>query len=113
MPKAVNPDDHAIGRRIYASRKRKGLSQDEATTALALSEGAMGQFERGVRPVPAPLLGRIADLFDADLGYLVTGTAGRGEITPTERDLIRRYRRLSPDSRLALYRVSETMEVRP
>ncbi|CAO4142295.1 helix-turn-helix domain-containing protein [Methylorubrum extorquens] len=112
MPKDVNPDDRAVGRRIYAARKRKGMSQDEATRALTLPDGAMSLFERGMRSVPAPILGRIADLFDADLSYLVTGTAGRSEITPTERDLIRRYRKLSPESRIALYRISETMEVR-
>ncbi|MDV2987058.1 UNVERIFIED_CONTAM: helix-turn-helix transcriptional regulator [Methylobacteriaceae bacterium AG10] len=112
MPKPVNPDDRAVGQRIYAARKRKGLSQDEATLALGLPDGAMSQFERGVRPVPAPTLGRIAEFLGADLTYLVTGTAGRAEISPTERDLIRRYRKLSPESRLALCRVSESLEVR-
>lgn len=113
MPRLVNPDDHAVGRRIYAARKRKGMSQDEATRALALPSGTMIRIERGVRSVPAPLLGRIADLFDADLSYLVTGIAGRSEITPAERNLIRRVRKLSPERQISLYRVSETMEARP
>ncbi|KQT59963.1 hypothetical protein ASG52_19755 [Methylobacterium sp. Leaf456] len=112
MPRPVNPDDRAIGRRIYAARKRKGLPQREASVALEWAPFLLSEVERGTQSLSAAEVAKVARFFDIDPGFLLTGVAGRGAFSPREVRLVENYRRLTPGRREALERIVDCPEAR-
>jgi len=63
----------AIGRRLAYVRKALGLTQAEFAKAIGSSQGALGQYEVGMRR-PAIEIGlRIRDRFGTSLDFLYAG----------------------------------------
>ena len=55
-------------------RKEKNLKQQEAAKLLELSITSYCRYERGEREPDAPVLWRMADLFEVSIDYLVGRT---------------------------------------
>lgn len=65
----------ALGERITKLRKAKKISQEDLAKHLQISQTNMTFIEQGKRPISLHKLLQLADLFETDLDYLVTGTA--------------------------------------
>ena len=61
-------------KRIRILRKEKNLKQEEAAKMLNLSISSYCRYERGEREPDAPVLWRMADLFEVSIDYLVGRT---------------------------------------
>ena len=57
--------------RIRILRKEKHLKQEEAAQLLGLSISSYCRYERGEREPDAPVLWRMADLFNVSVDYLI------------------------------------------
>ncbi len=65
-------NDKAIGKRIQAARKQKGISQLELSEQLGYSgKSSISKIERGVNAIPINKLKRIAELLGVPLNYLI------------------------------------------
>ncbi|MFK0140402.1 helix-turn-helix domain-containing protein [Streptomyces murinus] len=66
--------EQALGRRIAAGRKRRGLSQKEFAALLMRSEAWLSQVERGVRRIDRmTVLGKVADVLGVPVAELAAG----------------------------------------
>jgi predicted transcriptional regulator/transcriptional regulator with XRE-family HTH domain len=66
----VKTDAHKtarLGAKVRALRRRENLSQNELAQRLDISPSYLNLIENNRRPLPAPLLIRIAQLFDVEL----------------------------------------------
>ena len=66
-----------LGERIMILRERAGLSQTRLAKTLEISQAKLSLVETGERSLTLEQLLRVADLFETDLDYLLTGTAAK------------------------------------
>lgn len=62
-----------VGERIQNLRKKKGYSQEELATHLNMSRQAVAKWEQNVCEPSLDCLTSMAELFEVDLDYLITG----------------------------------------
>ena len=62
-----------IGGRIRDTRKRAGLSQVDFAASLAITQGFLSAVETGKNQPTAELLTRLANIYQADINWLLTG----------------------------------------
>lgn len=78
---AVDPAEDrslaALGRRIKALRKARGLTLESAASATGVSRAALSKIERGAMSPSYDTLLKIADGFEIDLGPLLRGGVRR------------------------------------
>lgn len=72
--KLATADDHALGVRITALRKAKGLSQTEVGKALGVSFQQVQKYERGTNRIGAGRLHAIASFFAVPVSSLYGDT---------------------------------------
>ncbi len=66
-----------VGVRLRRFREQRGLTQAALAQALGISPSYVNQMESNQRPVTAPVLLKLADVFDADLQQFSTDEADR------------------------------------
>ena len=59
-----------LGAKVRALRRREGLTQTQLAERLGISPSYLNLIEHSRRPLPAPLLIRLAELFRLDLQQL-------------------------------------------
>lgn len=69
--------------RLASLRNSRGMTQAELAKALGVSNGAVGNYERGEREPDFDTLQRIAEFFGVDANYLL-GYDGSGYYTDPE-----------------------------
>ncbi len=62
-----------IGERIQDLRKKKGYSQEKLATILNMSRQAIAKWEKNICEPNIDCLTTMAELFEVDLCYLITG----------------------------------------
>lgn len=83
-----------FGERLRQARLNKGMSQQELSEAVGMTQASISQFEKGLRmPTPANL-GKFAEILDLQDEDLVGETQGEFE----KKMLMRNIRNLSTDS---------------
>ncbi|MET3695366.1 helix-turn-helix domain-containing protein [Methylobacterium goesingense] len=100
--KLATADDHALGVRITALRKAKGLSQTEVGKALGVSFQQVQKYERGRNRIGAGRLHAIANFFAVPVSSLygdADDPAGELEIfgliaLPGAADLLRAFAKI-------------------
>lgn len=60
-----------IAGRLQVARKRAGLSQGQVAAMLTLHRPAVSEIEAGRRAVSAEELGRLAEIYDVELDWLL------------------------------------------
>ena len=79
--------------RLRQARQDKGLNQDELAKAMELSQGAISQFEKGLRiPTPANIV-KLSQLLGVNSDYLV----GEEEMSSDRVRLMRSIQTLSSE----------------
>jgi transcriptional regulator with XRE-family HTH domain len=98
-----------IGTRIRATRRDRGLTQDELADLVKVSRSAVAQWETGRTGQVTGNLSRIADALQVNVEYLVYGQDNRavGEIRQgDELALLRLYRECDHEDRQTLLRTA-------
>jgi transcriptional regulator with XRE-family HTH domain len=63
-----------IGNRLAFLRDQRGLTQEELATSLGISRASLSHYEKNRREPDTETLGKIADLFQVSIDYLVGRT---------------------------------------
>lgn len=103
---------HDIGSRIRATRKDRGLTQDELADKVGVSRSAVAQWETGRTGQITGNLSRIAGVLEVNVEYLMYGDDKRapGEVRQgDELALLRLYRECDPDDRQMLLRTARRL----
>ena len=77
-------DPYAPGRRIQHLRKANGMTQEELSIRLNISDRHLGRIERGECAASIDLMVEVVVLLKTTLDYLIIGVAE----TPRERELV-------------------------
>lgn len=85
--------EQGMGHRLSAVRRQKKLSQEEMAERLHVSRSAYQYYERGERDLPASLLLKVFQEFEADPLWVLEGEVEAG-LTRREREMARAYRKV-------------------
>jgi transcriptional regulator with XRE-family HTH domain len=85
--------EQGMGHRLSAVRRQKKLSQEEMAERLQVSRSAYQYYERGERDLPASLLLKVFQEFEADPLWVLEGEVEPG-LTRREREMARAYRKV-------------------
>lgn len=66
-------DYNLIGERIKSTRKEKGITQEAIAEKLDFSVGYISQLERGITKINLDTLGKISDVLNTDVSFLISG----------------------------------------
>lgn len=101
----------AIGKRLTAFRKERGMTQVELAEKLGVTQALLSKYERGEVRLTSPVIVRLADVLgvatDAILG--VTKTAPQGP--PVEKRLLKRLARFDSLPRRRQEALLQTIDV--
>lgn len=87
-----------LGRRIYAQRKKLGLTQEQVAELADVSPQLLSNAENGIRNISAEKLYRISKALDVSTDYLVTG-----KTTQTDKNIVlEKFKDASPSEIIAL-----------
>lgn len=64
-----------LGERLRAERNKKGVTVAEVAKSLGLTQGAISQFENGIRSPSTGALVALAKYYNVSLDYLVGNVA--------------------------------------
>lgn len=115
--KLATADDHALGVRITALRKARGLSQTEVGKALGVTFQQVQKYERGKNRIGAGRLQAIANLFEVPVSSLygdVDDNVAEAEIfgliaLPGAADLLRAFAKIdNAELRLNVLAIAST-----
>lgn len=76
-----DPDRVAIGARIAALRKQKGLSQAELALKVGVTTSAVGQWESGHTRPAMTIMRLLAHELDVRMEYILTGEEQGDDVT--------------------------------
>jgi len=79
MAASIPEERKAFGGRLRATRLSLGYTQEQMAYALGINPARYNKYEIGRSEPPYDILGRIADVADADLNYLITGRERGGK----------------------------------
>lgn len=68
-----NESNKIIGNRIAEIRKIKKMNQGELAGAIDVQPSTIGNYERGIRTIPADLVQPLADALDVPVWLITTG----------------------------------------
>jgi transcriptional regulator with XRE-family HTH domain len=103
---------HDIGIRVRATRRDRGLTQDELADKVGVSRSAVAQWETGRTGQVTGNLSRIADALEVSVEYLMYGEDKRaaGDVRQgDELALLRLYRECDPEDRQILLRTARRL----
>lgn len=98
--------------RIKELRKEKNISQSKLAEEINLSNGAIGNYEQGLREPDISTLIALADYFGVSIDYLVEHSpAGSSEnpFTADELELIGEYRKLDAADQARLFKIVKAL----
>jgi transcriptional regulator with XRE-family HTH domain len=101
-----------IGTRIRATRRERGLTQDELAERVGVSRSAVAQWETGRTGQVTGNLSRIAGALQVNVEFLMVGDDKRaaGEVRQgDELALLRLYRECEPEDRQMLLRTARRL----
>jgi transcriptional regulator with XRE-family HTH domain len=101
-----------IGTRIRATRRDRGLTQDELADRVGVSRSAVAQWETGRTGQVTGNLSRIAGVLEVNVEYLMFGDDkhAAGEVRQgDELALLRLYRECQPEDRQMLLRTAHRL----
>lgn len=98
--------------RIKELRKEKNISQSKLAEEINLSNGAIGNYEQGLREPDISTLIALADYFGVSIDYLVEHSpAGSSDnpFTADELELISEYRKLDSSDQARLFKIVKAL----
>ena len=95
------------GQNIAALRISKNLSQRQLAAELCISSGALGMYEIEKRQPDIKTIQRIANYFEVDVSYIITG-----KLSSDQDPLLERIRSLSKESREVIECITALLELK-
>lgn len=84
-----------LGKRIQELRKKNDLTQQELAKRVGISHPQIVRYEKKDVQPPADVLGRMADVFNISIDYLVNGDkSDKVEQTLKDAELIKHFKQL-------------------
>lgn len=81
--------------RLKGLRKKVGLTQEDAAKKLDIARTTYSGYERGTSEPDFNTLNKIADFFEVDLNWLITGELRK--LNKEDEELVERYSKLSEE----------------
>ena len=112
MPKRVTEADRAVGARLHALRKARGLTQTALAEVLGVSFQQVQKYERGANRIGAGRIRTLAALLEVPVGaFYGEGEEGGGELLqllhiPHAAELLQAYGAMPAVMRTALLNVA-------
>lgn len=113
------PLDRAIGEKLRAARKMKGVTQQDLARRLGVTHQQIQKYEDGSNRVAASVLVMICEILEVDLLNLVPRTLSDGRAAPDPfaalgatiggYEVARDYARLTPDQQRAIRSIIRTI----
>lgn len=63
-----------LGERLRAAREKKGLKQNRVALSLGIHNSTLAKYESGEREVDIETLNKLAEIYEVDPGYLISGS---------------------------------------
>lgn len=79
--------------RLRGLRKKEGLTQEEAAKKLDIARTTYSGYERGTSEPDFNTLNKIADFYDIDLNWLLTGELR--ELNEEDEELVKKFSKLN------------------
>lgn len=100
-PRAPNPVDTHVGRRVRIRRMLNGLSQEELAADLGLTFQQLQKYESGANRISASRLYHLAQLLDVPVGWYFAEYGEEQPFKPKRAilELVRHIGRMPPDVR--------------
>lgn len=100
-PRAPNPVDVHVGRRVRIRRVLNGLSQEELAADLGLTFQQLQKYESGANRISASRLYHLAELLDVPVGWFFAEYGEEQPFKPKRAilELVRHIGRMPPDVR--------------
>lgn len=96
-----------FGHNIAYLRTGRGMTQRQLAAELNISSGALGMYETEKREPDIKTMQKIAEYFDVDISFIITGRSA------SDNDpLLERIRRLSNESREEIDRYAALLELK-
>ena len=112
MPKRVTEADRAVGARLHALRKTRGLTQTALAEVLGVSFQQVQKYERGANRIGAGRIRTLAALLEVPVGaFYGEGEEGGGELLqllhiPHAAELLQAYGAMPAVMRTALLNIA-------
>ena len=101
----------SLGKRMQEQRERLGLSQAALARLLGVSQSTIGNYEAGISFPKEDVLLRLFDCLDTEPNTLFQDSVRSGGevLTSSERQMLKRYRGLSPKGKKTVRSVIEAL----
>lgn len=110
-------DNIEIGKRIFASRNAKKMTQDELARLMNVTRGAVGSWEHGRSLPPAKNFLKLASILGVSVAYLQLQTdepcEEKEDMPKSEINLLYYFRKLNKDGQDAVLSVIESFVCNP
>ena len=110
-PEIENPERHPLNR-LKSLRTSAKLTQQEVALHLGVDRTTYVKYERGDSDPPSSTLIRLADMFGVSVDYILEHDAPCAgpavEATPSEVDLLRKFRLLPKESQTFILRTIDS-----
>lgn len=80
LPRLLSIRNRMVGARLRQERVKKGLSLEEVSETLGISEAELDQCELGKAPLPMPVLETLAAILSFEFSDLFEGTVRPGAV---------------------------------
>lgn len=102
-------DNNFFATNLLYLRKKKKYTQAELARQLGKGESTIGCWENGIRqPTVADTI-QVCKYFNLDIVDLISTDLNTDSTNENEKELLRLYRRLTPDQQNAIIKTMETM----
>ncbi|GAJ28636.1 helix-turn-helix domain-containing protein [Acidomonas methanolica] len=101
-----------LAKKIVSLRKAHGMTQEDLAEKLGLSRSAVAALETGRSSSTRKHVPTLAEIFGVPVDFFLTGMVEAETsmtVTADEADLLGLYRTLSPELKLKLQRLAETL----
>lgn len=96
--------------RLLSLRKKRGLSQQEISKRLGVARTTYASYEQGTREPDIGTLQKLADFFEEDLNWLITGERNNVSLDDQKRILLDRFDKLSEEDQQVILDLSERLK---
>lgn len=96
--------------RLLTLRKKKGISQQEISKRLGVARTTYASYEQGTREPDIETLHKLANFFEEDLNWLITGERKEDNLDEQKRILLERFDKLSDADQQVILELSERLK---
>lgn len=87
-----------LGKRLKHAREQKGIKQNHAAKKIGVAPSTLAGYEKDFRDPDSDTLAKLAEMYDANLDYLLTGVEKtKSDLDEATTNMIREFNKLSKE----------------